>query len=169
MEKESVLQSSVRLKMGQMEVEFQGSEAFIREELKDLVSTLADVHKNAALATRLIEESTVPGQLKDLNRPTGDVSDHTVTSLANKFNCKTESDLVKAAATYLTFVKKTMPFSREELLQAMREGGAYFKDSYSRNLSACLERLVKEDTLRTQGSGYKLSPKSHAEFEGKLD
>ena len=161
-------ESTIRLKMGQIEVEFKGSESFIKNELKDLVSTIAEVHKNVGFPLKPVDERLLPKNPQNLGLNADDLSEHTVTSIATKFGCKTTVDLITAAATHLIHVRKKPSFSRSELLTSMREATMFWKDSDARNLNARLVQLEKESVLRKHGNQFKFSPESNKDFEAKL-
>jgi hypothetical protein len=74
-----------------------------------------------------------------------------------------------AAAAHLTFVAKKDTFSRQELLTEMQTASAYYKKSYSNNLSQYLKGAVADDKLsETAKNSFALTAKARTEMETKL-
>jgi|SRR5208337_3394125 len=154
------MESRIRIKVGQMEVEYEGSEAFIKQELLDFVE------KVSALRT------TLPG---GETRDSGGVETLAVKlstkSIAGMVECKTGRDLVLSAAAHFTFSRATETFTRQQLLTEMQTaGGGYYKKSYSNNMTKYLDGLVKDGDLN-EGSPhgtYSLSPGTRKTLEAQL-
>lgn len=95
---ETTRESQIRLKVGQIEVEFKGTEEFIKKELKEFVTSIADLHKSTGIIAAPVNEGPVPATLKPVSSTNGNLSDETIESLAKKLGCKNTADLVRIAA-----------------------------------------------------------------------
>lgn len=157
--------SRIRIKMGQIEVECEGSEQFLKKELPDLLESV----------TRLYEQSGPVRDETDCEKregaqvpPTGIVIGTTAT-LAGQLNVKSGNDLVIAAAAQLTLVGGKAEFSRQELLASVKSASGYFKDSYGKNFSNYLNGRVKAGQLVEPRSGhYALGAEKRKELEATL-
>lgn len=152
------MESRIRIKLGQMEVEYEGSEAFIKQELLDFVE------KVSALRT------TLPGgETSD----SGDDSTFTLklstSSLAGKLECKSGRDLVLAAAAHFTFSRAAETFTRQQLLTEMQTARMYYKQSYSNNMTKYIDGMVRNGDLNEPSTGtYSLSPDRRKTLEAQL-
>ena len=94
----------------------------------------------------------------------------TTGSIASKLGCKTGSDLVKAATARLTLVGEKAKFHRKDILAEMQSASAFYKESYTSNLSKYLTGLVKKNVLLEQSSGvYALHEDSKNSLRALLD
>ncbi len=164
----SETQCSIHLKIGHLDVEAVGPVSYIKDDLSEVISKLVRLYVEDEAVKQILSKSTTPTPKAFAGTGLDGLAEETVTSIANKLSCNSGSDLIVAASAYLTLVVGKAIFSRKELLQNMQAGGAYYKDSYRDNLSSYLQRLIKDDVLRTQGSDYKLSPTALKDFEAKI-
>lgn len=108
--KEITVSSKLRIRIGDVEIDYEGAEDFLREQVPELLKT-----------------------------------------------------------AHLTFVAKKETFSRQELLTEMQTASAYYKKSYSNNLSQTLTRAVADSELsETAKDSYALTASTLAELEGKI-
>ncbi|GAB4512731.1 MAG: hypothetical protein Tsb0026_16850 [Sulfuricaulis sp.] len=156
--------SKIRIKLGPIEVEYEGTENFLKEELPQLLEAVANLHKQSGLQEKPPAGGAPGGGgagIPQLQSTTG--------TIAAKLGCKTGPDLVLAAAARLTFALTKETFSRKELLEEMKTASAYHKANYVKNLSQYLRGLVKEGTLlETSKDTYSLSASKKTELGNKL-
>jgi hypothetical protein len=155
----------IGIKIGQVEINYEGEEAFFREELPKIILEVSHLAKNK----ELIEKPTKdPDIAPDIKNP-GKKLDISVKTIAAKMGQKTGPDLILAAAAYLTFVDNTESFTKAELAKAMRTAPALNKKSYTNNFGAYIERLVAQQELTQNSSGkYALSSNSLAKLGNLL-
>lgn len=164
---ETLLSSKLRIRIGEVEIDYEGTEEFLKQELPQLLKTAMELHKAAG--------SPSPRD-KDKKQASGDgggqteVPSLTTGSIAGKLGCKSGSDLLLAAAAHLALVKKSEPFSRQKLLAEMQEATSYYKSSYSANLSKYIKTaLLKDGPLsETAKNSFALKAASRADLEKKL-
>lgn len=165
--------SKIKIKLGAIEIEYEGSEVFLKEELPQLLSAVSDLYTRSHASSSLPPASS--DTTRDSSNPStnnGDIKpklEATTGSIAAKLACKSGPDLVMAAAARLTFVLQLSTFSRQRLTDEMKTASAYYKASYVSNLSKSLNGLVKDGKLNepTQGS-YALTAASLSEMEPRL-
>ncbi len=151
--------SKIRIRVGDIEIEFEGSEEFIKEQIPELLQEIADM-KGPFIKEEAEEMST------DEHQKFIDLS---VETIAEKIGVKTGKELVVATAAYLTFAKNLPSFSRREILNAMKDASHHYQKNYSKNLSRYLQPLLRDGVLNQTSSGtYALSAAARKELEQKI-
>lgn len=158
------METKIRIKVGPIEVDYEGSERFLKEELPDLIRTVSDLYKASKL--KLDGPAGNDSELED--EPTEACSLST-TDIAAKLSCKRGPDLVLAAAARLALGKGMKTFSRQTLLGEMKTAAAYYRASYNNNLTSYLNRLVDAQKLNAPSQGhYALAATAAQELRSKL-
>lgn len=159
--------AKIRLKIGQLEVEYEGRASFLQDEIFSLMKRLIGFyseHKASIPATPL------PAQTNDASsrEPLGNL-DHSTNTIAAHLDVKKGSDLVIAAAAHLGLVKKKDTFKRHEINNEIKGATSYYKASMSTNLSKLLNTLVKGKRLNQTTKGvFALSASEKKALETKL-
>jgi len=157
----------LKLKTAHVEIEYEGSEAFLRSDLLGLITEVAEIHKSHPF----IKMPTPQGSETQLGISTsGDsVINLSVKSIASKLNVKTGPDLALAACTYLALSANRDTFSRKDILDTMRTAANFYKKSYNNNLSKYLDGLIKDGKILQQANDvYALHDQVRSEMESKL-
>jgi hypothetical protein len=130
------MSSKIRIKVGDIEVEYEGAEDFLKKELPELLKAVSNLQY-------------VPPHLRTPGSGGFSKDDIklTTSNIAAKLNCKSGPDLVMAACAHLYFVEKKDTFERKTILREMKRATSYYKSSYSNNLSSSLKSLVEDDKL----------------------
>ncbi len=154
--------SKIRIKMGSIEVEYEGSASFLKKELPDLLAAVSKLyHESGQKDGETAESGSSGGKTNLVHGTTG--------SFAAKLKVASGPDLILAAAAHLTLSKGKDVFSRKELTAAMQSATAYHKTTYVNNLSKYLKTLMKEDKLREPSTGnFSLSAEQRKKLEGQL-
>lgn len=157
------MESKIRIKLGPIEIEYEGSETFLKRELPDLIRTVTELSKSAGVDIRNVDDVSDKG-----GNGTGKIQLSTG-SIAAKLSCSSGPELITAAAVHLTLVKKIKTFSRKQLLDEMRTASGYFKTTYRDNLSSSLKRLLRKDILNEPSTGhYSLTENARKGLEANL-
>jgi hypothetical protein len=161
------LSSKLRIRIGEVEIDYEGTEEFLKQELPQLLKTAMELHK-AAGPPQSGDKAKKKGS--GAAEGAGDVPTLTTGSIAAKLGSKSGSDLLLAAAAHLALVKKVEPFSRPQLLAEMQEATSYYKTSYSANLSKYIKTaLLKDGPLsETARNSFALKAATRTEMEKKL-
>lgn len=159
--------STLRIKFGSIELEYEGELAFEKADIFGLLDALSNLAPPAVQPP-----SNNPGN-NTVQHIGGDterfVSVGSVSDVAQRLDVKTGPDMVKAAAAALHFISKKVEFTTKDIAATMRDAKAYFKASYASNLGASLTRLVKADDLRSLGGDrYALSAKTIEDLKSRL-
>jgi hypothetical protein len=157
------MSSKLRIKIGAVEIEYEGTEEFLKKELPELLKTAMELHAASGAKTDTETPMDTPGTHK------GKIGSLTTNSIAAKLNAKSGPDLLLAAAAQLALVAKTEPFSRQQLLISMQGATSYYKKNYSGNLSKILPRALKDEKVsETAANTFALTAATKAELEKKL-
>ena len=130
----------LRIKMGQIEFEYEGEAGFSSDEIKDLVThfetlvrdqSAEDAEQTADAASHIVQELPAEG------------TDTHPNSVASHLGVKSGPELVIAAFAYLQIHKGQKTVSRADILPTMQSATAYYNKNMGSNLTASLKNLVK--------------------------
>jgi hypothetical protein len=156
--------SKLRLKIGEVEIDFEGTEEFLKQELPQLLKTAMELHEAAGMRAKPDPTKT----RKSGATATIDVS-LTTASIAARLEASSGPDLLKAAAAQLCICSKKGSFTRAELLTQMQSASGYYKKSYSNNLSRYLTTAMTDGLITESAKNvYALSAASKQEVEQLL-
>ena len=122
--------SKIKIKLGPIEVDYEGSETFLKEELPQLLSAVSDSY-----AKSRFEQGDASGSAiaQNTNAGTGNGGNAgtklqmTTGAIAAKLAVKSGPELVLAAAAHLKLVKGYDAYSRHDLTKEMKTASAYHK------------------------------------------
>jgi hypothetical protein len=165
--------SKIKIKLGAIEVEYEGSETFLKEELPQLLSAVSDLYAKSrtVLESPSSSQNTSVNSQAGLNANSGSTPklEATTGSIAAKLGCKSGPELVMAAAARLTLVLQATTFARQKIIDEMKTASAYFKATYVSNLTVSLNNLVKDGKLNEPSKGhYALTATSLKDLEQRL-
>lgn len=159
--------AKIRLKIGQLEIEYEGCSSFLQDDLLNLMEKMVGF---LAEHEAPIPTDSAPAQTNGAGSTgsTGEL-DHSTNTIATILGAKTGPDLVVAASAGLTLVQGKDRFSRKELLTEMKTATSFFKKTYSNNLSKYLEGLTNADRLRLVAKNtYAISANEKKKLETEL-
>lgn len=165
--------SKIKIKLGAIEVEYEGSETFLKEELPQLLSAVSDLYaksrdsidaslnQNGSRTNDKAGGNTIGGSRPKLEATTG--------SIAAKIGCNSGPDLIIAAAARLTFVLEEPTFARQKIVDEMKTASAYYRATFLSNLTSYLNNLVKDGKLNEPSQGnYALTASILKDLEQRL-
>jgi len=157
----------LRLKTAQVEIEYEGSESFLRSDLLGILDEIAETHKSnpPIEPTNLQVTDTQSDSTSNIET---DIK-LTIRSIASKLNVKTGTDLILAACIYLALVAKHDIFRRDDIQKEMKNAASYFKKSYISNFGNSLNTLIRSGKIHEQEKDvYALPIQVRSEMEAKL-
>jgi hypothetical protein len=158
------LSSKLRIRIGEVEIDYEGTEEFLKQELPQLLKTAMELHRAAGADNKSGSSGSSDGRKGGAGVPA-----LTTGSIAAKLNATSGLDLLLAAGAHLTLVAKKETFSRQELLTEMQNASGYYKKSFSKNLTSYLNSALTDQKLtETAKNIFALSAKTRAELEGQL-
>jgi hypothetical protein len=157
--------TKLRIKIGQVEVEYEGTDEFLKKELPELLKAVLELHGKAATkgSFESAEKSAAPVDVAPKGTPMS------VSTVASALGGTSGGDLAIAAAAALVLGEGKQSFSRSQLLDAMKGAKAHYKATYRSNLSNYINTLVKSQDLLDHGSdNFGLHDKKRTELAQKL-
>ena len=158
----------IRIRVGPVEVEYEGDEEFIREEFPKIITNVSRLVKTTGHEL-LAESGTLQeAARKNLEAIRAQVTE-TTAAIAQQLDVASGPELVKAAALNLMHSKHLESFNRDQLIEEMKSATEFFRNTYLKNLTAYLDELVKQGTLQKIAENtYRLSAKALRELETRI-
>jgi len=156
--------AKIRLKVGALEVEYEGQASFLKSELHALMEQLVRLctHHEVKL-------STEPKLPKPIGKNQIAGQGHSTNTIATHLGAASGPELAIAAAAHLTFFTGKDSFTRSEIHNEMKAAVTYYKASMSGNLSKILGTLVENKRLNyLRTNTYALSAAERTVLEPKL-
>lgn len=165
------MESKIKIKMGPIEIEYEGSEDFLKEELPALLSAVSDLYRESGVME--VQPPQEQPSKAEANKPVSESSEATFQgttgSLAGTLGVKSGPDLIMAAAGRLTLALGQGTFTRSQISSEIKSASAYYKKSYSNNLTKNLNQLVKAQKLmETAKDTYALSATEKSNMESRV-
>jgi len=159
--------SKLRIRIGDVEIDYEGTEEFLKLELPQLLKTAMELHKASGAVPA---SGTANGGASGSSAGKGGVASFTTGSIAARLGAKSGSDLLTAAAAHLALVKRKEPFTRQQLLTEMQSATSYYKSSYSPNLTKYIKTALQKGgpLSETAKNSYALTASARADLEKKL-
>ncbi|OSQ44108.1 hypothetical protein [Thalassospira sp. MCCC 1A01428] len=157
--------AKIRIKVGSMELDYEGEPSFLTEGIEALLTTMGD------LAGRIPKELPVLAEESDgvnFAVSTGN-STFSTNTLAAYLEVKTALELVICAISHLEIVQGKTASSRAEILAEMRSATTYFNGNMVGNLSKTLSSLTKGKRInQITKDTYSLSSSERKKIEAKV-
>lgn len=155
--------SKLRVKMGPIEIEYEGSEEFLKQELPELLQAVTTLYKDSG-----ISEPSTPALGSQGETNTSGLQG-TTNTYAAKLGGSSGPELAIAAAARLRIGMSTETFSRAKLLEEMKSAASYYKKSYGSNLTKIIGTLVSNQKLiESAKDTYSLHANTEKELRAKL-
>lgn len=142
-----MMTAKIKIRMGQIEIEYEGPEAFLRDELKELLSGVVELHREHDTGEPEPVSSISPSR-SDSSAGGSSTYVGTTNTFAAKLGVRSGTDLIIAAMAQKTLVGGVETVPRSEILREMQSASSYYKKSYRGNLTGYLKTLVTSDRLR---------------------
>lgn len=164
--------SRIKIKMGPVEIEYEGTENFLKDELLDMVKAVSELYKEAGGNIQELAPKGGNGEKADSsNKGTGGSYKGTTNQIATRLGISKGADLIKAAGAKLHFVDGKESFGRNEILDEAKTAPSYYSETkHLKNLSSILQTLVKNDTFNEPSTDtYALTESAIKAIGAKLD
>lgn len=161
--------AKIKVKVGDIEVEYEGDPGFLENGLNDLIGNLAEIHKTlpakAKVATAAAAseggESHVPQVQSQITLGTA--------SIAARTSAKTGPDLAICAMAHLELAKGATSYPRKDILAEMKNATGYYTNSIGSNIGKSITTLLKAKRINEVGTGqFCLSATERKELETSL-
>lgn len=161
------MNTKIRIKVGDVEIEYDGEAEFLKQELPKLLNSVMDLRPGRT--ARMDASDKVHAKQHKVLDGASQLS-LTTNSIAAHLDAKSGSDLLEAAAAHLVLVEQIEPFSRAQLLEAMKSATSYYSKNHASNLSRYIKQAIQKDgplSERAKNS-YALSANARKSLEQKL-
>lgn len=158
--------SKLRIKFGELEVECEGSEDFLKEEFKEIIGIASELRKFNQTQTPVRMSDSKSGVLESAEVLAANSRFPSIRDLAVKSGAKTGPKLAELAAVRLTLGEGKAEFNRLELLNEMKRATGKYTANMGKNLSPTLDALIKADVIVGCGNNkYAMTPEAIAKAQ----
>lgn len=148
--------AKIRLKIGQLEVEYEGNDIFLKDDIFQMLEKISDFH-GKHLPTTPSEPAQVDGENGHATPKKKNIT-MSVAAIATRLNAKSEPEMAMVAATHLALVQEKDTFTKHDIRDNMKKAKGRYKKGMGHNLTDSLRRLVDQERLHEVSDGcYTLS------------
>ncbi len=161
--------SSVRIKAGPVEFEYEGEAGLSVSDIKGLFSHIETLFKLPVL--RESEQHTPAPETfvaDGKSAPPTPAQTLHIASIANKLKVKTGPDLAVAAAASLQISETNKSFTRNELHDTMKKATMHYKKPMQGNLTKILQSLLGSKFNQISDGVYSLTAAEHESLVAQL-
>ena len=166
------MDTKISVKVGTIEVEYEGEASFLTHGLNDLLSNLSNIQ---AVTPQFITKSQLENtneiiidQKTDETR-SNNFPQMSTSNIAAWLPAKSAKDLVLCAMANLQLVKKQEKQRRENILSEMKTATPYYKKTMASNLTQTFSSLLKSKEINEIGKDeYSLTAATVKKFEAIL-
>lgn len=158
-------QAKIRVKVGSMEIEYEGDPSFLDGGIETLLETMGN------LAPRVPKEAEAQtGDVKSEGTSSANGSfSFSTNTIAAHLGSKTGPELVICAIAHLELVKGKTSSTRIEILDEMKSATSYYNTNMRSNMTKNLEQITKAKRVNLIAKDtYSLSATERKEIEGKV-
>lgn len=157
--------AKIRIKVGLMEVEYEGDASFLKDGLEDLLSRMADISTKVPAEPEQIVAAPNGGDPSAKSNG----YDFSTSTIAAHLEAKTATELAICALAKLELVDGKTGAKRAEIHEEMKSATAYYNKNMSTNLSKSLATLTKNKRINHGANGcYSLSADERKSIEAKI-
>ncbi len=128
-----------RVKLGPVEVEYEGDKEFEKEKLLELISEIIHIYESSGKKIAGSPGAPHEGSGKDAGKGQG--IQLTTGDIASKLGLGKGKNLLLAACAHLEFFEGKQSSTREEILAQAKTAKSFYRASVRNNFSAYLQRL----------------------------
>lgn len=155
----------IRIKVGSLELEYEGDPSFLTDELKALLVTMDGLSNHAP---ENIEPAIAKGADSPITPSQGSINVSTNT-IAAHLDAKTGPELIICAMAQLELMLGKSQSNRTEILTEMKNATSYYSGNYRSNMTKNLARLVKTKRINQVATDtYALSSTEKNVVEAKV-
>ncbi|WP_422083828.1 hypothetical protein [Ulvibacterium sp.] len=145
---------NIRIKIGSIEIEYEGTEDYLKNDLPSLIDKLVALKgiQSEESASESTNENAENSSDTKAEKGNGQLQ-MSINSISAKLDVKSGSDLIIASAAHLTLVQNKETFQRQDILNEMKKASNYYKKSHRGNLTSLLKTLVTSHKLIERKTG----------------
>lgn len=166
--------AKIRIKVGSMELEYEGDPSFLTGGIETLLTTMGD------LAARGPEDATWPETVVQVPPVNGNAGGNgapvdsgqfsfTTSTIAAHLGVKTGPELVICAIAQIELVQRRPSSNRTEILAEMKSATTYYNENMRSNMTKILSGLTRNKRINQVGKDtYALSAAERKQVEAKF-
>jgi hypothetical protein len=159
------LNARIKIKMGSIEIDYEGSEEFLKKEFREFLTAVIELRSQSAgeEIAQASSEGAPPGS-------SGTSVRTTTKTICSRLGGKSGSELAFAACAKLTIVDSLAEFDRKQIIKEMRSATGIFKEGFATgNLSGYLTSLVRKGKLNEVGQErYSLTEDAERDVRNRI-
>lgn len=133
--------SKIKIRIGTIELEYEGSEEFLKQELPDLLEAVVKLHDKSGV---MAQDGQASHTKSNHNKQPLEM---TTATIATKIGGKSGPDLAFAACARLGFCAAKDRFSRKDILTEMQGASSFYRQTYGGNLTKILNGLMADGKI----------------------
>ncbi|WP_443632966.1 hypothetical protein ABXT64_10925 [Candidatus Marifrigoribacter sp. Uisw_064] len=157
------MEHKIKIKIGSIEIEYEGNEEYLKNDLPNLIDKLIDLKGIS------IDKEEPEDEIEEETSSSGQNLKMSSNTIAAKLSSKSAADLVVVACAKLCLVDGSETFNRKDILTEMKTASNYYSKSAGKNLTQSLRTLISSQKLIERSTdNYALSAKLKGELKNKL-
>lgn len=162
--------AKIKLKVGSMELEYEGDPAFLTGGIEALLETMGTLAgKVPEPPPMTIVESPSLSTNGNGAPPLSGSYTFSTNTIAAHLDAKTGPELVVCAMAQLELVQGKSPSSRAEILSEMKSATTFYNENMRKNMSNTLSSLTKTKRInQNSGDAYALGAAEKKKVEAKI-
>ena len=154
-----------RVKLGPVEVEYEGDQEFDEKKLLGLVTEIVHIHESSG--KKVVTGAGATHEEPGKGTGKGSAFQMTTLEIASKLKLGKGSNLLVAACAHLEFVKGKQSCTKDEIFAESKTATGFYKATLQGNLTKYFRALG--DKLNVVGTDtYTLNDETRADLKGKL-
>ena len=149
------MDAKIRIKIGLVEVDYEGDPAFLKDGLNDLIQSVSEIHSSLPQqASQVAQQAAASDPTPQPVPITSAVALGLSTkSIAARMEAKSGPELAICAMAHLELVKNLDSYERKSILDEMKTATGYYNGNMSGNNAANIASLVKSKRVTEVGTG----------------
>lgn len=163
--------AKIKVKIGTIEIEYEGEPAFLSDGLPDLLEKMGSLSRNAEVSitssgTEQPESSPFEETVVNNVKVIGQLS---ANSVAARLSVKSGADIIICALATLEVVEGKGGVTKKEIQSEMRKATSYFNANHISNYGKNLDTLIKAKRVNQLGSdNFALTASERKFVEAKI-
>lgn len=147
--------AKIRIKVGNIEVDYEGDPSFLKDGLNELIQSVSDIHNSLPQTpSPSVDAPTSVEPAPPAANPSASTGLGLSTrSIAARMNAENGPELAICAMAHLELVKGLESYERKSILDEMKSATGYYNNNMSRNNAANIASLLKNKRVTEVGSG----------------
>lgn len=146
-------EAKIKIKVGDIEVKYEGDPEYLESGLKDLIGNLADIHNTLPTKAKVVSVAAAnEGGENHAPQPHNQIMLGTA-SIAARTDARTGPDLAICAMAHLELAKGATSYTRKDILAEMKNATGYYSNSMGSNIGQSMTTLLKAKRMNEVGSG----------------